>query len=103
MNTNMRREIRNFPADMISRVIANFNVRVAAVIQQRWAWIERKIDYWKLTAWKIFDFCTIRRDEMFIIMEKFGENYLNCIKHELESKLGRFFMDHPGHYKKSHI
>jgi hypothetical protein len=34
LKENIRREIRNIPRDMIARVIANFNVRVANVIQQ---------------------------------------------------------------------
>lgn len=45
LTTNIRREVRNMPADMIARVIVNFNVRVAAVIQQRGAWIEHIIKY----------------------------------------------------------
>ena len=45
LKDNIRREIRNIPADMIGRVITNFNVRVAAVIQQRGAWIEHIINY----------------------------------------------------------
>lgn len=42
---NIRREIRRIPADMIGRVIENFNVRVGAVIGQRGAWIEHIINY----------------------------------------------------------
>ena len=45
LKTNIRREVRNIPADMIARVIANFDVRVAAVIQQRGAWIVHIITY----------------------------------------------------------
>jgi hypothetical protein len=37
LKENIRREIRNIPADMTARVIANFNVRVATVIKQRGA------------------------------------------------------------------
>jgi hypothetical protein len=35
LKENIRREIRNIPGDMIARAVANFNVRVANVIQQR--------------------------------------------------------------------
>jgi hypothetical protein len=35
LKENIRREIRNIPGDIIARVIANFNVRVANVIQQQ--------------------------------------------------------------------
>ena len=45
LKTNIRRVVRNIPADMIARVIANFNVSVAAVILQRGAWIEHIINY----------------------------------------------------------
>ena len=40
-----RQKFRNIPPDMIQRAIANFNVRVAAVIQQRGAWIELVMYY----------------------------------------------------------
>ena len=42
---NIKCEIRIIPADMMVRVIDNFNVRVAAVIQQRGAWIDHVINY----------------------------------------------------------
>lgn len=45
LKDNIRREIRRIPADMIGRVIDNFNVRVAAVIRQGGAWIEHVINY----------------------------------------------------------
>ena len=45
-----RRKFRNIAPDMIQRAIANFNVRVAAVIQQRGAWIELVMYYCDLTA-----------------------------------------------------
>jgi len=34
LKENNRREIRRIPRDMLERVVNNFNVRVAAVIQQ---------------------------------------------------------------------
>ena len=45
LKDNIRREIRRIPADMIGRVMGNFNVRVAAVLQRRGAWIEHIINY----------------------------------------------------------
>ena len=45
LKDNIRREIRMIPADMIGRVIDNFNARVGAVIRQRGAWIEHVINY----------------------------------------------------------
>ena len=45
LKENIKREIRRIPRDMMERVIDNFNVRVAAVIQQRGAWIEHVINY----------------------------------------------------------
>ena len=45
LKDNLRREIRHILADMIGRVIDNFNVRVAAVIRQEGAWIEHIINY----------------------------------------------------------
>ena len=56
---NIRREIKRIPRDMLERVVNNFNLRVAAVIQQRGAWIEHVINYekkWgkKWTFWKCF-------------------------------------------------
>ena len=42
---NIRRDIRCIPADIIGGVIDNFNVRLAAVIHQGWAWIEHIINY----------------------------------------------------------
>ena len=44
------------------------------------------------TAWKVINFCRIRRDKMFIIMEQFGEKISEdhiCIKHKMERKIGR--------------
>ena len=73
--TNIRREIRNNPADMIASVIANFNVRVAAVIQQRLNKMFAGIK------------CSSLRNNL---MKKIWE-YRNCIiKYEMESKIGRF-------------
>ena len=40
LKQNIRREIRRIPRDMLERVMDNFNVRMAAVIQQRGAWIK---------------------------------------------------------------
>ena len=45
LKDNIRREIRCIPADMIGRVINNFNVRVAAIVHQRCTWIEHIINY----------------------------------------------------------
>ena len=45
LKENIKREIRRIPGEMLERVIDNFNVRVAAVIQQRGAWIEHVINY----------------------------------------------------------
>ena len=45
LKENIKREIRRIPRYMLERVIENFNVRVAAVIQQRGAWIEHVIHY----------------------------------------------------------
>ena len=46
LKENIRREIRRIPREMLDRVINNFNVRVATVIQTRGAWIEYVINYW---------------------------------------------------------
>ena len=45
LKDNIRREIRWIPQEMLSRVVDNFNVRVAAVIQRRGAWIKHIINY----------------------------------------------------------
>ena len=45
LKENIRREIRRIPNDMLDRVMNNFNVRVAGVIQQRGARIEHVINY----------------------------------------------------------
>ncbi|KAK7096852.1 hypothetical protein V1264_003899 [Littorina saxatilis] len=45
LKESIRREIRRIPAEMLTRVVDNFNVRLAAVIQQRGAWIEHIINY----------------------------------------------------------
>ena len=43
--TIIRREIRLIPQEMLNRILSNFNVWVA--IQQRSAWNEHSINYWK--------------------------------------------------------
>ena len=45
IKTNIRQEIQRIPLEMCARVIQNFNVRVATVIQRRGAWIEHVINY----------------------------------------------------------
>lgn len=45
LKNNIRTEIRRIPHDMLDRVITNFNVRVATVIQRQGAWIEHIINY----------------------------------------------------------
>ena len=45
LKANIRQEIRRIPLDMCDRVIRNFNVPVATVIQRRGAWIEHVINY----------------------------------------------------------
>jgi hypothetical protein len=45
LKENIRREIRRIPNDMLERVVNNFNVRVAHVIQRRGAWVEHVINY----------------------------------------------------------
>jgi len=40
LNKNIRVEITRIPHEMLDSVIANFNVRVATVIQRHEAWIE---------------------------------------------------------------
>ena len=45
LKDNIKREIRSIPADMIGRVIDNFNARVRTVIRQHGAWIEHIINY----------------------------------------------------------
>jgi hypothetical protein len=45
LKANIRQEIRRIPLDMCDRVITNFNVRIATVIQRRGAWIEHIINY----------------------------------------------------------
>ena len=45
LKKNVKREIRRIPNDVLERVMDNFNVRVANVIQQRGAWIEHIINY----------------------------------------------------------
>ena len=47
LKDNIRREIRQIPQKMFIRVVGNFNIGVAAVIQQRGAWIEHIINYCK--------------------------------------------------------
>ena len=44
LKKNCNREIRRIPADMLEGVVDNFVVKVAGVIQQRWAWIEQFIN-----------------------------------------------------------
>ena len=38
--------MRRIPAEILTRVVDNFNVRLVAVIQQHGAWIENMINYW---------------------------------------------------------
>ena len=45
LKENISCEIRRIPCEMLDRVINNFNVRVATVIQRRGAWIEHVINY----------------------------------------------------------
>jgi len=45
LKDNIQREIRGIPANMIGRVIDNFNVRAGAAIHQKDAWIEHIINY----------------------------------------------------------
>ena len=45
LKDNIRIEIRQIPQEMLNRFVDNFNVRVAAVIQQWGAWIEHTINY----------------------------------------------------------
>lgn len=40
---NVKRENKRIPGEMLNRLVDNFNVRVAAVIQQRSAWIKHII------------------------------------------------------------
>ena len=47
LKDNIRIEIRQIPQEMLNRFVDNFNVRVAAVIQQWGAWIEHTINYQK--------------------------------------------------------
>ena len=47
LKDNIRREIRQIPQKMFIRVVGNFNIGVAAVIQQRGAWTEHIINYCK--------------------------------------------------------
>lgn len=45
LKTNISREVKNIPVDMIARVIANFIIWEAAVIQKQGAWKEHTINY----------------------------------------------------------
>ena len=45
LKDNIRIEIRQIPQEMLNGFVDNFNVRVAAVIQQWGAWIEHTINY----------------------------------------------------------
>ena len=45
LKKNIKREIRSIPNDVLERVMDNFNVSVANIIQQRGAWIEHIINY----------------------------------------------------------
>ena len=45
LKENIHREIRRIPREMLDRVINNFNVCVATVIQRRGAWIEYVINH----------------------------------------------------------
>ena len=47
LKDNIRREIRQIPQKMFIRVVGNFDIGVAAVIQQRGAWTEHIINYCK--------------------------------------------------------
>ena len=62
LKINIQREVRNIPEDMIARVIASFNVRVTAVIQQQGEWIEHTINYWNLATLKVSNICRICKD-----------------------------------------
>ena len=46
LKESIRTEIRKIPPEMLTRVVDNFDVCLAAVIQQRGAWIEHIINYW---------------------------------------------------------
>ena len=52
LKDNVRRETRRMSADMIGRVIDNFNVRVAATIRQG-VWIEHIINHYGQTTDKV--------------------------------------------------
>ena len=45
LKESIKRESRKIPTRMLTRVAHNFNVRLAAVIQQRGAWIEHVMNY----------------------------------------------------------
>ena len=45
LKTNISGEVKNIPVDMIARVIANFIIWEAAVIQKQGAWKEHAINY----------------------------------------------------------
>ena len=45
LKENICHEIERIPHEMLDRAINNFNIRVAAVIQRRDAWIEHLINY----------------------------------------------------------
>ena len=45
LKTNICQEIRRIPLEMCGYVSTNFNVRVAAVLHRRGAWIEHGINY----------------------------------------------------------
>jgi len=45
LNNNTGTEIRRIHHEMLDRVVTNFNVRVAAVIQRQAAWMEDIISY----------------------------------------------------------
>ena len=45
LKENIKRESRQIPGEMLNRVVDSFNVRIAAVIQTRGAWIEHIMNY----------------------------------------------------------
>ena len=53
LKDNTRREIRQIPQETLNRVVDNFNVWVAAVIQWCGGWIKHINNYWKsvVTRW----------------------------------------------------
>ena len=96
LQKNIKREIRRIPADFLERVIDNFNINAAGVIQQREAWIKHfhqllGIREKKLEICKCFYVLKLLVVPLEKIMQK---NFICCGKYD-QLKLHSFFCGPP--------